>query len=203
MKIIRLVLFALKLSVITGLVLAVCIVGTVVFVFAKHDKSTSYGDDINSEDLIKKPNFINLHRTMLMLDSINNIAILPDSNYVVINKVVMNVNKHTFGQEPELGFYNSYYEEGNKNPCTSLNKLLISNNIEVDSASALSVIGRMKKVGISDISNERGNIWYRWKESAIHGEEGIVYSSKLFRGDATRFSLVEPLGNGFYHVIGK
>lgn len=203
MRIIKLVLFALKLAVITGLVLAVCIVGTIIFTFVKSDKLTLYEEDLNSKELVKNLNFVNLHRSVLMLDSIHNIAVLPDSNYMVIDKVVINMTKHTFGQEPELGFYNSYYEEGSKNTYAFLGKLLTLNKIEIDSVDALSMVRRMKKTGINDISTERGNIMYRWKESAIHGEEGIVYSKRPFRGNSNRFSLIEPLGDGFYHVIGE
>ena len=161
--------------------------------------STPKETKIDSTSLVENYQFINLHRSVSSLDSIQNIAFLTDSNFIVINNIVINTTRRTFGQKPELGFYQEYYDEGNKNPYKSLNSLFTSHDIRLDSSWALTTIHDMKKTGIKDISISEGKIIYRWKVSAMYGEEGIIYAKERINKDSTRFDLLEKLNNNFYH----
>lgn len=57
---------------------------------------------IDSATLIQTESFQNLHRMIIQLDSTKNIAVLPQNEYVVVDGLVINLAKRTFGNEPEL-----------------------------------------------------------------------------------------------------
>lgn len=109
----------------------------------------------NDKRIIDKQEFIALHNQILQLDSLKNIAILPDTSYFVINKYVVNKNKHTFGNEPEIGFYMEYYTEAGKNKLGSLDSLIKSSGI--DSVTAFWIFDKMRHLDIVDISKDRQN----------------------------------------------
>lgn len=155
--------------------------------------------EINSSELVQSADFKKLHHLTTSLDSIQNIAVLPEKNYIVINGTVINLVRRTFGQEPALGFYQSYYEEGDKTHYMSLDSLLAAQEIKIDSLQAFAVVEKMKSTGISDIEVHKEGITYRWKTSAMYGEEGIFYSRREVVKDSTRVDLLENLGEGFYH----
>jgi hypothetical protein len=154
---------------------------------------------VDSFELVQSSEFKGLHQLTINLDSIQNIAVLTDKNYIVVDGLVINLKKRTFGEEPELGFYQNYYEEGDKTPFRSFDSLLESQKIKMDSIQAFQVIEKMKSTGISDIAVHKNGITYRWKTSAMYGEEGIVYSPKEILKDSTRFDLLEKIGENFYH----
>lgn len=186
----------LKVLGITAFVLVALFIGLAVFahfMFGSNEKA------VESRELVKSTEFRSLHHTIASLDSIDNIAVLPDENYIVIDGTVINLAKQTFGHEPELGFYNSYYEEGDKTPYTSLDSLLTAHNVKLDSLRAMAVVKGMKGAGISDIGILKEGITYRWKVSAMYGEEGILYSNRVIPKDSTRFDLFENIEKGFYH----
>ena len=193
MKVLKIIL---KLFGITAFALVVLFIGLVVvahFMFGSNEKA------VDSSELLKSTEFRSLHQSVTSLDSIENIAVLPDKNYIVINGTVINLAKQTFGYAPELGFYNSYYEEGDRTPYTSLDSLLSANSIKIDSVKAMAVIKGMKDAGISDVGIRKEGISYRWKVSAMYGEEGILYSNRVIPKDSTRFDLFENIEKGFYH----
>ncbi|WP_076423336.1 hypothetical protein [Pontibacter lucknowensis] len=186
----------LKLFGITAFTLVVLFIGLVVvahFMFGSNEKA------VDSNVLLKSSEFRSLHQSVVSLDNIENIAVLPDKNYIVINGTVINLAKQTFGYSPELGFYNSYYEEGDRTPYTSLDSLLNAHSIKIDSVKAMAVIKGMKDAGISDVGIRKEGISYRWKVSAMYGEEGILYSSRKIPKDSTRFDLFENIEEDFYH----
>ncbi|MEN7551646.1 hypothetical protein AAG747_27270 [Rapidithrix thailandica] len=92
-----------------------------------------------------------MHQFAKNLDSTQNIAYLPHEDYILIDKLVINVKKRTHGQKPLLGFYQNYYEEADKTPYSNLDSLLISKNIEIDSSQVLNIIQKMKLYQICDI----------------------------------------------------
>jgi hypothetical protein len=186
----------LKLLGIAAFVLVTLFVGLVVFahfIFGSNEKA------VDSRELLKSDEFRSLHHSIASLDSIENIAVLPDGNYVVLEGTVINLAKQTFGYKPELGFYNSYYEEGDRTPYTSLDSLLNAHSIKIDTLKAMTIVKRMKGAGISDVGIRKEGISYRWKVSAMYGEEGILYTEQIISKDSTRFDLFENIEEGFYH----
>lgn len=154
---------------------------------------------IDSMELIHSAAFARLHQSALALDSIKNIAVLPNQHYLVVNGLVIHLAQHTYGPEPELGFYQAYYEAGDQTRFHSLDKLFAAHRIPLDSVQVCTLRSGMVATGVQDITLQKEAISYRWKVSAMYGEEGIVYSPHLLQKDSTRFDGVESLGQGFYH----
>ena len=152
---------------------------------------------IDSSALIQSESFQNLHQLIIQLDSTKNIAVLPQNEYVVIDQLVINLAKRTFGNEPELGFYQTYYDEGNKNKFSSIDSLLQPRYI--DSAQVYKITTAMKTNNIADVVINRKTITYHWKVSAMYGQEGVLYSNKKVSNDSMHYKLFEPIGSHFYH----
>lgn len=152
---------------------------------------------VDSNTLIQNESFQNLHRMITQLDSIKNVAVLPQNEYVVIDGLVINLVKRTFGDEPELGFYQTYYDEGSKNKFSSINSLLKHRHI--DSAQVYKITTAMKTNNIADVAINHKTISYRWKVSAMYGEEGVLYSNKNVSNDSLHYKLFEPIAPHFYH----
>ena len=177
-----------------GLVIVLlCFIGLANFLFHSDKKG------VDGRELVKSTEFKNLHLSVTSLDSIINIAVLPEENYVVLNGIVINLKNRTFGKEPALGFYAAFYEEGNKTPYISIDSLFRAHNINLDSAKAFTIFENMKSTEISDISIYKEEINYRWKVSAMYGEEGIIYTKQSLQKGSNRFDLLENIGNDFYH----
>lgn len=162
-------------------------------IFAPNEKK------VDSKELLRNTEFKNLHKSVALLDSVTNIAVLPDETYIVIDGVVINLKKRTFGYEPDFGFYASYYAEGDKEPFQSLDSLLSSKNIKMDSSQTMMIIEKMNRTDISDIFIANDEISYRWKVSAMHGEEGILYSKNSVAKDSLKYDLLEAIDEDFYH----
>jgi hypothetical protein len=129
--------------------------------------------------LIKSEKFRELESFLSTTNTLQNIAILPDSNYIVINGTIINRNSKTFGEEPFLGFYINYYTEGSKNKYISIDSLLLSTSCFLNTTELNNLISSMNFFKIIDIriTNDSCNkIIYRWAVSAMWGEEGIIKS---------------------------
>jgi hypothetical protein len=188
-----------KILKILGIAVLVLVVGFIGLVFAAGYMFSSDEKEVVSSELVQSTEFKRLHQLVASLDSIQNIAVLPNKNYIVVNGIVINLLQRSYGEEPELGFYQSYYDEGDRTPFASLDSLLASQKIKIDSLQTLAMVGKMEVTGISDVVVQKEWITYRWKTSAMYGEEGVVYSKREIIKDSTRFDLLENLGEGFYH----
>lgn len=195
-KVMKVLKIILKLFGITAFASVVIFIGLVIVTLCMFGSNEKV---VDSSLLLKSTEFRSLHQSVVSLESIENIAVLPDNNYIVINGTVINLAKKTFGYAPELGFYISYYKEGDRIPYTSLDSLLYANSIKIDSVKAMALIKGMKDAGISDVGIRKEGISYRWKVSAMYGEEGILYSRREISKDSTRFNLFENIEEGFYH----
>lgn len=136
---------------------------------------------------------------IIQLDSTKKIAVLPKNEYVVIDGLVINLTKRTFGNEPELGFYQTYYNEGRKNKFSSIDSLLKPRHI--DSAQVYRITTAMKVNNIADIVISNNGISYRWSVSAMYGEEGILYTHKNANRGTPTYKLFEPVAPNFYHFV--
>lgn len=154
-------------------------------------------EKIDSSTLIQSESFQNLHQMILQLDSTRNVAVLPQDKFIVIDGLVINLAKRTFGNEPELGFYQTYYDEGSTNKFSSIDSLLKPRHI--DSAQVCKITTALKANNIADVNIDRETISYRWKVSAMYGEEGVLYSNKNISNGSLRYKLFEPIGPHFYH----
>jgi hypothetical protein len=182
-------------------------VATIIVVGFFYIKNVRHNIALEKEKHIKTitdDKFIELNTIMIQNDSIKNIATLPKDQYLVINGIVINIKKRCFGSEPYLGFYNSYYENGDSAKYKNLNYLLDSLNTSMDSVALISIISRMKKFDIIDISREKRDtllIVYRWKASAMNEEEGLIYTLKRIERNTANFRKIEKVGKDFYYFI--
>ena len=156
-------------------------------------------EEVNYKGLIKSKSFSELHESVLTLDSVKNIAVLPEDQYIVIDGIVVNLKNQTYGNELELGFYFTYYQEGDKTVYTSLDSLLAIYHINIDSAKVSPIISKMKECNISDVAIGKDAISYRWRVSAMYGEEGVIYSQTPLERDSTRYNIFEKMESDFYH----
>ena len=152
---------------------------------------------IDSTSLIQSQSFQDLHHMIIQLDSTKNIAVLPNNEYVVIDGLVINLVKRTFGDEPELGFYQTYYDEGSKNKFSAIDSLL--EHRHMDSTNVYRITTAMKSNNIADVDINRKVISYRWKVSAMYGEEGVLYSKKKISNDSLHYKMFEQVAPNFYH----
>ncbi|MFD2934897.1 hypothetical protein [Spirosoma flavum] len=151
----------------------------------------------DSTSLIQSQSFQDLHHMIIQLDSTKNIAVLPQNEYVVVDGLVINLVKRTFGNEPELSFYHTYYDEGSKNKFLAIDSLL--EHRHMDSAKVYRITTAMKTNNIADVAINHKAISYRWKVSAMHGEEGVLYSKKKVSNDSLHYKLFEQVAPNFYH----
>lgn len=176
-------------------IICVCIIGLPILLYTA---GYVYRDVIkfNDKRIIQKQEFISLHNQILQLDSLKNIAILPDTSYFVINRYVINNRKRTFGNEPDLGFYGEYYAEAGKNKFVSLDSLI--KNSGIVSTTAFGIFDKMKKLDIVDISKTDKMIFYRKTVSAMWGERGIIYSPVKLTSKNPR-ETIEFVKDKFYY----
>ncbi|UXE67217.1 MAG: hypothetical protein KA713_01030 [Chryseotalea sp. WA131a] len=154
------------------------------------------------KDIINKIEFQDLHKAINAEDSLKNVALLPDTSFIVINGIVINFIKRTYGQEPDLGFYNEYYKDGSKNKYMKINEILDLTNSHLDSAHVFDIIHKMKSLGINDIvRSERDTLLinYRWDVSAMHGETGLIYSTKNIFNLRNQFGELEKIKENWYY----
>ncbi|GAB3790297.1 hypothetical protein GCM10028818_60210 [Spirosoma horti] len=151
---------------------------------------------IDSTSLIQSQSFQDLHHMITQLDSTKNIAVLTKSEFVVVDGLVINLAKRTFGSEPVLGFYQSYYDEGSKHKYSSLDSLLAPRHL--DSTTVYRITAAMKTTNIADVEINYKVIIYRWKVSAMYREEGILYGEWDMTNNS-QYKLFESIAPHFYH----
>lgn len=157
-----------------------------------------YISDNKQKTLVEDKDFIKLHNSILKLNKLKNIAILPNQSFIVVNGIVINNKTQTYGLEPEFGFYFNYYENGLKNKIISFDSLV--SNASLDSIKTMNIINEMTKLEIVDIEIEHELdyiISYRRNVSAMYGEKGIIYSKKEPKRRDDN-DILEPLENDFY-----
>ena len=162
-----------------------------------------YISDQKQKALVKDEDFLKLHNAILKLDKLKNIAILPNHSFIVVNGLIINNETHTYGLEPELGFYMNYYENGLQNKIISFDKLV--SNANLDSTKTMNIINDMNKLEITDIEiNHESDyiISYRKDVSATYGEKGIIYTKKEPQPRDEK-EIIEPLENDFYFYKRK
>ncbi|MDO1447087.1 hypothetical protein Q0590_12535 [Rhodocytophaga aerolata] len=137
-------------------ILPICLVGVITFVIADSNEK-----EVNVKSLVKNNEFKALHTCVLSLSNIKNIAVLPVDNYIVVDGTVINLVKRTYGEEPTLGFYINYYQAGDSIPYNSINDLLSSRGIAIDSNRIMFIVEAMKKTNLSDVYIENKEICYR------------------------------------------
>jgi len=149
----------------------------------------------------KSKRFTALHQLVLQ-QSFENIAVLPDDNFIVIDKTVINRDGRTFGEEPQGSDYQTYYTQGSSEHFESLADLLKQRGTQISEQMLADLTWRMQELGIGDILKDKKNsiVVYSWDMSAVWGADGILYShsGEIPAEVRSRYGSIEPLGNGFY-----
>ncbi len=171
-------------------------VGFIIFAIIIFAPSNEMSD---AKWVVQNPAFQQLHQDVRHLDRIRNIAVLPEKQYVVLDGIVINQEKKTFGQEPALGFYANYYKEGDQTKYSSLERLFQEQHIAMDTVTALAIIDQMKQLKLADILVRDSTITYSWEVSAMYGEEGILYCRYPIPPIKSEYDVLEKVGDGFYH----
>lgn len=100
----------------------------------------------------------------------------------IVNNIVINDKKKTYGIAPEGGFYESYYIESEKNTYKSWDT--ITNNIVPSSIvkreEVLELLSAMKEIGITDIYYNKTNetFIFQWGSSVMNGYNGLIFGDK-------------------------
>ena len=163
------------------------------------------GCSYSREDVLRyatSVDFADLHSKVLSWQ-FKNVAVLPDAAFVVVDGTVINIRKHTFGEEPPGAMYETYYEQGSKNGFRSLSALLKQQGVYLTEDQLSDITLRMKRQGIGDIAKESdgGVVTYSWNMSGIWGANGVVFVPSREALDKVRkqCDLLEPIRDGFYY----
>jgi hypothetical protein len=139
---------------------------------------------------------------LALKQSFNNIAVLPEGGFFVVDGIVINPKRRTFGEEPEIRFYAEYYKNGASHGFDSLQDLFEEKDISLTVDAFNRITERMKKAGIGDIARDQQNniIVYSFDMSAMWGANGIFYSRSGEIPIAVRgnFGQIERLDNHFF-----
>jgi len=164
----------------------------------------NYFTDNNYSKIIKSEEFKQLESLINTKENLQNIAVLPDTNFIVLNKTVINREAKTFGDKPELTSYLNYYKNGTQYKFKSIDSLLNSLSIKINSSELDKLTDKMAKLKIEDISfqdDSCNEIVYSWKTSAMWGSEGIIRSDCIIEEsestEKTRIS-IKDLSDGYY-----
>lgn len=167
------------------------------------------GKDIKSKytEIVNNTNFLELNEKIIKFDVLDNIAILPDANFVVINGFVIDKQNKTYGKEPVLGFYESYYKNATENKFENFDKLLKQINDNFVDSNIDYIFSGMQKYNFVDIKrirddNGKVQVVYRNKVSAMWGEEGLIYSEFIIDKNINSSVKIEKIKNNFYYFIG-
>lgn len=97
----------------------------------------------------------------------------------IVNNLIINDNKKTYGATPEGGFYESYYIQSEKN--TYENWGVITKNITPSSTAqrkdVLELLLAMKKIGVTDVHHDKTNKTFilQWGSSVMNGYNGLIF----------------------------
>lgn len=122
--------------------------------------------------------------------------VLPRNEYIVIDKLAINLAKRTFGSEPTQGVYQSY-ELASMHKYSSLDSLLAPRHL--DSTTVYQITAAMKTTNIAYVEITYKVITYRWKASSWrYAEEGILYVEDNMV-NPSQYRLFETITPNFYH----
>lgn len=160
----------------------------------------------NSRDAVESKSrskqFGALH-SLVLREDFSNVAVLPEEGFIVVDKIVINVKNHTFGDEPDLGFYEEYYRNGSKSHFDVLEQLLKKKNIRLSEQGLNKIVSNMEDLGIQDVTKdaESNLVVYAWNCSAMHGANGVVYTSTGAIPPARKrdFSELQQIEKRFYY----
>jgi hypothetical protein len=185
------------------------LLGIILFIFLIGILYLTMGRDLKFEynKIVNDAHFIELNEKIIKFDGLDNIAILPIANFVVINGFVIDKQSKTYGKEPVLGFYESYYEDATENKFENFEELLRQINGNFTESNVNYIFSGMRKFDFVDIKrikddNGKVQIVYRNKVSAMWGEEGIIYSEFINEENINASAKIEKIKNNFYHFIG-
>lgn len=156
--------------------------------------SLSSCSDNYNEEFITSNLTINKSKGMAKkLDELNLTALsrLKDEVFIV-NNIIINNKKKTYGIAPEGGFYENYYIQSEKNPYKSWET--ITNNIIpssiVTEEEILELLSAMEEIGITDIYRNRANETFtlQWGSSIMNGYNGLIFGDKIRLGDKYKAS---------------
>lgn len=161
-----------------------------------------YFSQNNYSKIIKSSEFKNIETLVLQKPNLKNVAILSDTNFIVINGIIINRKNKTFGPEPILGFNINYYSEGNKNKYETLDSLLKSISEPLTATEINELIGIMNSLELTDIqiNNDSCNkVVFRWTTSAMWGEEGIIKTDcRLDKSKVDQRTKIKEISKGYY-----
>lgn len=96
----------------------------------------------------------------------------------IVNNLIINDHKKTYGITPEGGFYENYYIQSEKN--TYSNWGVITKNFIPSSTAkrkdVLELLSTMKTIGITDIHHDKTNkiFIFQWGSSVMNGYNGLI-----------------------------
>ena len=190
----------LKITKTIGILIAIPIV--LILLLFVGVRTYQYLTKINYVKIIESSEFKEIDSLISHKSELRNIAVLPDSSYIILNGTIINRGKKTFGNEPTLGFYMQYYSEGNNYKYESLDSLLKSISSPFTVSELNGTINKMNSLEIEDIlvTNEKfDKIIYRWAASASWGEEGIIKTkNKIGKSDLGERTIIKKISQDYY-----
>jgi hypothetical protein len=153
---------------------------------------------IDSTSLIHSQAFQHLHQLVYQLDNTRDIVVLPRNEYIVIDKLAINLAKRTFGRGiVRVQGIDESYKLANMHKFSSLDSLLAPQHL--DSTTVYQITGAMKTTNIKSIEITYKVIAYRWKPTSWrYSEEGILYVEDDMV-NRSQYKLFEAIGPNFYH----
>ncbi|MFD2937500.1 hypothetical protein [Spirosoma flavum] len=172
------------------------------FLFFLFILQSTDGPEIDGSELVHSQSFQHLHQLVHQLNNTRDIMVvprskyLPQNEYIVIDKLAINLAKRTFGSEPTQGVHQSY-ELASMHKFSSLDSLLAPRHL--DSTTVYQITGAMKTTNIEYVEITYKVIAYRWKPTSWrYSEEGILYVEDDMV-NRSQYKLFEAIGPNFYH----
>jgi hypothetical protein len=156
------------------------------------------GPEIDSRELVNSQPFQHLHQLVHQLDNTRDIVVLPRNEYIVIDKLAINLVKRTFGRgQVRVQGIDESYELASIHKFSSLDSLLAPQHL--DSTTVYQITKAMKTTNIESIEITYKVIAYRWKPTSWrYSEEGILYVEDDMV-NRSQYKLFEAIGPNFYH----
>ncbi len=149
---------------------------------------------------------INSLKKTISSNSITELSRLKKNKIFIMNGVIINPMKQTFGESLNGGFYKDYEIKSQKNKYSDWNSLIeqSSINTKISEKKLNSLISKMKKDGITDIFfDSRFDVYsFQWGSSVMNGFNGIILGSKDNSESAQKkykYDIFEQISNGTYY----
>ncbi|QDK81117.1 hypothetical protein EXU85_21870 [Spirosoma sp. KCTC 42546] len=151
---------------------------------------------VDSQELVHSQAFQHLHQLVYQLDHTRDIVVQPKKEYIVIDKLAINLAKRTFGSDREHGIYQSD-EASSEHKFSSLDSLLAPQHL--DSTRVYQITAAMKTTHVVYVEITYKVITYRWQEASWwYDEEGILYEEDDM-ANPSQYRLFEAIAPHFYH----